>query len=135
MRSRETRFSTSSSSLATCFERKMRLRSGGHALNIWRIGTLALGVSLAMAIAIPVAAQSADFKIGFVDHERVLREAAPAVRAQKKIEQEFSKRDQELQAMSKQLKGLQDAIEKTGSAMSEADRHNKEREFADLNRE
>jgi outer membrane protein len=104
-------------------------------LKIWRIGTLALCVPLTMAVAIPVAAQSGDFKVGFVDHERVLREAAPAVRAQKKIEQEFSKRDQELQAMSKQLKSLQDAIEKTGSSMSESDRHNKEREFADINRE
>lgn len=104
-------------------------------MNIWRIGTFALGVPLAMMIATPVAAQSGEFKIGFVDHERVLREAAPAVRAQKKIELEFSKRDLELQATSKQLKSLQDAIEKAGSSMSESDRRNKEREFADLNRE
>ena len=98
---------------------------------------LALGlfVPFALLTATPGEAQSADLKIGFVDHERVLREAAPAIKAQKKIELEFSKRDQDLQKLAKQLKDTQDALEKTGSALSDADRRNKEREFADLNRE
>jgi outer membrane protein len=88
-----------------------------------------------MFMASTGAAQSGELKIGFVDHERVLREAAPAVKAQKKIEQEFSKRDQELQRLSKQLKETQDTLEKGGAAQGDADRKNREREFADLNRE
>jgi outer membrane protein len=105
------------------------------ALKSWQNLALVLFVPLALLSAAPGKAQSADLKIGFVDHERVLREAAPAVRAQKKIELEFSKRDQELQRLAKQLKDLQDSLEKAGTALSENDRRNKERDFADLNRE
>jgi len=105
-------------------------------LNYRQIGAIVLFVPFAMLLmASTGAAQSAELKIGFVDHERVLREAAPAVKAQKKIEQEFSKRDQELQRLSKQLKEAQDTLEKSGAGLTDADRKNKEREFADLNRE
>jgi len=65
----------------------------------------------------------------------VLRDAAPAVRAQKKIEAEFSKRDQELGKVAEQLKRMQDELEKNGVTMTESQRRNKEREFGDLNRD
>ena len=77
----------------------------------------------------------AENKIGFVNTERVFKEAAPAVRAQKKLEKEFEKRDQELQRMAKQLQGMQENLEKNSVTMSETDRRNKEREFGDLNRD
>lgn len=80
-------------------------------------------------------AVATDFKIGFVNTERVFREAAPAVRAQKKIEQEFAKRDQEMQKMAEQIRKLQENLEKNGVTMPEAERHNKEREFGDLNKD
>ena len=50
-------------------------------------------------------------KIGFVNTERILRDAAPAQRAQKKIEAEFQKRDQELAKVAEQLKRMQDDLE------------------------
>jgi len=74
-------------------------------------------------------------KFGFVNTERILRDAAPAQRAQKKIEAEFSKRDQELAKMSEQLKKQQENLEKNGVTMSDADRQKREREMNDLNRE
>jgi outer membrane protein len=77
----------------------------------------------------------AEGKIGFVNTERVLRDAVPAVRAQKKIEAEFSKRDQELGKVAEQLKKMQDDLEKNGVTMPESQRRNKEREFGDLNRD
>jgi outer membrane protein len=77
----------------------------------------------------------AENKIGFVNTERIFKEAAPAVRAQKKLEKEFEKRDQELQRMAKQLQGMQENLEKNSVTMSETDRRNKEREFGDLNRD
>jgi len=48
--------------------------------------------------ALPAAAQAPQppSKFGFVNTERILREATPAQRAQKKIEAEFKKRDEEL---------------------------------------
>ena len=74
-------------------------------------------------------------KFGFVNTERILRDAVPAVRAQKKIEAEFQKRDQELAKLAEQLKRLQDEIEKNSVTMSETQRRGKEREFSELNRE
>ena len=74
-------------------------------------------------------------KIGFVNLDRILRDAAPAQAAQKKIEAEFSKRDQELARMAESLKRMQEALEKNSMTMSESERRNKEREFQDANRE
>ncbi|MBE9609398.1 OmpH family outer membrane protein [Chitinilyticum piscinae] len=76
---------------------------------------------------------AADTKIGFVDTERVLREAVPAVRAAKKLEKEFEARRNELQRVSAQGKALQNAIDKGG--ISEAERRNKERDLIKLNQD
>lgn len=74
-------------------------------------------------------------RVGYVNLERILRDSAPAVRAQKKLEVEFAKRDQELGKLADQLKRLQDTLEKNAVTMSESDRSKRDREFADLNRE
>ena len=58
-----------------------------------------------------------------------------AVKAQKRIEAEFSKRDQDLQRMAKQLQGLQETLEKNSVTMSESERRGKEKELNDLSRE
>ena len=74
-------------------------------------------------------------KFGFVNTERILRDAAPAQRAQKKIEAEFQKRDQELARLAEQLKRMQEDLDKNSVTMSESQRRGKEREFGDLQRE
>ncbi len=74
-------------------------------------------------------------KVGFVNTERLLREAPLSVKAQKKLEREFSPREQELQKMAKQARDLQALLDKDGVTMSEMDRKNKERELSTLNRE
>ena len=78
---------------------------------------------------------ASETKIGFVNTEKVLREAAPAVKAQKKIEKEFDKRDQDLQKLAKQLQAAQESLEKNAVTLSETDKRAKERELVDLNRE
>jgi outer membrane protein len=80
-------------------------------------------------------AQSNDFKIGFVSTERLFREAAPALRALKKLEKEFQPRDQELQKMAKQAKDLQTQLEKDGVTMAESERRAKEADLARINRD
>ena len=74
-------------------------------------------------------------KFGFVHTERILRDSAPAVRAQKQIEGEFQKRDRELAGIAEQLKRMQGEIDKDGMTMGESQRRAKEREFGELNRE
>ena len=92
-------------------------------------------VCFALSAFVAASACAADAKIGFVNTERVFRDAAPAVRAQKKIEQEFAKRDQEMHKMSEQIRKLQEDIEKNLATMSETERRSKQREFADLNKD
>ncbi|HUW50177.1 MAG TPA: OmpH family outer membrane protein [Sulfuricella sp.] len=95
---------------------------------------------IAMVLAatmLPLAAASyaADMKIGFVNTERVFREAAPAMKAQKKLEKEFAPRELELQKMAKQAKEMQTHLERDGMTISESERRNKERDLANLNRD
>ena len=93
------------------------------------------------ALAAPAAAQTAAAqppaggKFGFVHTERILRDSAPAVRAQKKIEAEFQKRDRELAGIAAELKRLQAELDKEAMTMSESQRRTKEREFGELNRD
>jgi outer membrane protein len=109
-------------------------------MNLFRFlalaAALASGAALAQdkgGAAAPAAAITGKF--GFVNTERILRDAVPAQRAQKKIEAEFQKRDQELARLADQLKRMQEDMEKNSVTMSETQRRTKEREFADLNRE
>ena len=110
-----------------------------------RTTLLAIVSAIALGSAgLPAAAQQAQqappspavsSKLGFVNTERILRDAGPAQRAQKKIEAEFQKRDQELAKIAEQLKRMQDDLDKNSMTMGETQRRNREREFADLNRE
>ncbi|MBA2690123.1 MAG: OmpH family outer membrane protein [Burkholderiales bacterium] len=97
-----------------------------------RIFAVALCAALLAGASGVIAAEQ---KIGFVSTERIFREAAPAQRAQKKLEKEFAARDAELQKMAKQAQALQSQIEKEGVTLPEADRRNKERELANLQRD
>jgi outer membrane protein len=81
--------------------------------------------------ALPAAAQ---LKIGFVNTERVFREAAPAKRAQQKLEREFAARNQELGKIEKQGRDLQSELERENVTMPEATRREKERQLADISR-
>ena len=73
-------------------------------------------------------------KIGFVNTERVFREAAPAKRAQQVLEREFSARNAELGKIEKQGRDLQGELERDNVTMSDAVRREKERQLADASR-
>jgi outer membrane protein len=87
------------------------------------------------AAATAATAQAADYKIGFVNTERLFREAAPAKRAQQKLEKEFAARDAEIQKLAKQVRDLQALLEKDGVTMAEAERRNRERDLANMSRD
>jgi len=93
------------------------------------------GALLVALVSTSAWAQGADYKIGFVNTERLFREAAPAKRAQQKLEREFAGRDADIQKLSKQVRDLQALLEKDGVTMAEADRRNKERDLANMSRD
>ena len=91
---------------------------------------------VALMAMVPVAqAVAAEMKIGYVNTQRIFRDAPAAQKAAKKIESEFSKRDQDLQRMAKQLQSMQEGLEKNSVTMSESERRNKERDLNDLSRD
>jgi len=96
---------------------------------------LAAGLIALALVAGACYAQGADYKIGFVNTERLFREAAPAKRAQQKLEKEFAGRDADLQKITKQVRDLQAQLEKDGVTMAENDRRNKERDLANMTRD
>jgi outer membrane protein len=106
-------------------------------LNKTDLQTLIVAAALAAAAFGATAQEKAAVgpKFGFVNTERILRESAPALRAQKKLEAEFQKRDQELARMADQLKRMQDDLDKNAVTMSENQRRTREREFGDMNRD
>jgi outer membrane protein len=92
-------------------------------------------VAILLALAsVSVPAQAAELKIGFVNTERVFREAAPARRAQQKLEREFAARNQDLAKVEKQGRDLQTELERENATISEAQRREKERQLADISR-
>ncbi|HMV17955.1 MAG TPA: OmpH family outer membrane protein [Zoogloea sp.] len=96
-----------------------------------------IGISTLAGVLLAVFAQTAaaEVKVGFVNSDRIMKEAVPAKKAQQKLEKEFEKRDQDLQRMAKQLQGMQEGLEKNGVTMAEGEHRAKEREFNDLNRD
>jgi outer membrane protein len=94
-------------------------------------GVLTLIVCLLPMLSV----QAQESKIGFVSTERIFREAAPAKAAQAKIEQEFSRRDKELQEMAARLKGMSDKLDKEAAVLSESDRLKRQRDLGDLDKD
>ena len=93
-----------------------------------------LVAAAALALSVPfVGAQ--ELKIGYVNSERVLREAAPAKAAQAKLESEFSKREKELADQAARLKANADKFEKDAPTLSESERTRRQREIVDQDRE
>jgi outer membrane protein len=93
--------------------------------------TVLLGVFL-----LPFApAHAQESKIGFVSTERIFREAAPAKAAQAKIEQEFSRRDKDLQDMAARLKSMSEKLDKDTAILTESDRIKRQRELSDLDKD
>lgn len=88
---------------------------------------------LCTLLALAGTVQAADLKIGYINTERVYREAAPAVIAQKKLEKEFAVREQELKRLAARGKELEAAIARNRN--NESERKAQERELASVERE
>jgi outer membrane protein len=74
-------------------------------------------------------------KIGYVNSERVLREATPAKAAQEKLQAEFGKRERELADQAARLKASADKLEKDAPTLAEAERTRRQRELVELDRD
>jgi len=81
------------------------------------------------------AASAQELKIGYVNSDRVLRDAAPAKAAQAKLEAEFSKREKDLNELANKLKAASDRLDKDAPTLGEAERTRRQRELVDQDRD
>lgn len=92
--------------------------------------------ALACAMLVPAAqAQTQEAKIGFVNTERIFREATPAKSAQVKIDQEFSRREKELQESAARLKTMSEKLDRDVAVIAEGERIKRQREVTDLDKD
>lgn len=87
------------------------------------------------AVLWTAAASAQELKIGYVNSERVLREATPAKAAQSKLEAEFSKREKDLNEQGARLKAAAEKLDKDAPALSEAERTRRQRELVEQDRD
>ena len=99
------------------------------------VAVLAAASTMAHAQSAAQPGAALPYKIGFVNTEKLFREAAPAKRAQAKLEREFAARDADLQRLTKQVRDLQQQLDKDGPTMGETERRNKERDLANQTRD
>jgi outer membrane protein len=92
-------------------------------------------VAVALAAAALGTAQAQELKIGYVNSERVLREASPAKAALARMESDFSKRDKDLNDQGAKLKAAADKLEKDAPTLSEAERNRRQRELVEQDRD
>ena len=96
----------------------------------------ALAVTLSIcALALASHAMAQDLKIGYVNSERLLREAAPAKAAQAKLEAEFGRREKELVDLRNRIKAAADKLEKEALTLPESERLKRQRELLEQDRD
>ena len=93
-------------------------------------------VILAMGFASMASVAAAqEFKIGFINTDRIFRDANSAKTAQAKLEQEFQRREKELNDQGAQIKAAADKLEKEAPTLAEAQRNSRQKQLTDQDRD
>lgn len=98
-------------------------------------GVARFATAAALMLAAAHGAHAQEMKIGFVNSDRVLREATLAKAAQTRLETEFSKRQKDGEDAANKLKAAADKLDKDAPTLSEAERNRRQRELVDQDRE
>ena len=86
-----------------------------------------------LTIGMPLWAE--DFRVGFINTDRIFREANTAKVAQTKLEQEFSKREKELVDLGNNIKTASDKFEREAPTLSETQRNLRQKQLMDQDRD
>lgn len=92
-------------------------------------------VLLLGALAGVAHAQAQEFRVGFVNTDRIFREANSAKQAQSKLEQEFSRREKELNELGAALKTASERFEREAPTLTEQQRGQRQKALIDQDRE
>ena len=100
---------------------------------IYRKRVLTALVLTAASLTLPAFAQ--DFKIGFINTDRIFRDANSAKAAQAKLEQEFSRREKDLNDLGLQIKAAADKLDKDAPTLSESQKTTRQKQIVDQDRD
>ncbi|MDF1484008.1 OmpH family outer membrane protein [Ramlibacter sp. H39-3-26] len=95
---------------------------------------IALAMSLGL-LAAAASAQADEFRAGFVNTDRIFREANTAKAAQAKLEQEFSRREKDLIDLGNTLKAASDKFEREAPTMAESQRTARQKQLVEQDRD
>jgi outer membrane protein len=80
-------------------------------------------------------AQAEEFRVGYVNTDRIFKEANTAKSAQTKLEQEFSRREKELVDLGNSLKTAADKFEREAPTLPESQRVTRQKQLVDSDRD
>jgi outer membrane protein len=80
-------------------------------------------------------AQAEEFRIGFINTDRIFKEANTAKQAQTKLEQEFSKREKDLESSGTTLKSSVEKFEREAPTLSESQRVSRQKQLGEQDRD
>ena len=98
-------------------------------MNVSPFPLLRAGALVAIAGLLAFSAAAQEFRIGFVNTDRIFREASLAKSAQAKLEQEFLRREKEVQNMAAQLKTASEKFEREAPTLAESQRVVRQRQL------
>jgi outer membrane protein len=87
------------------------------------------------ALAFGAQVQAQDFRVGFVNTDRIFREANTAKAAQAKLEQEFARREKDLNELGTSLKAASERFEREAPTLAESQRGQRQKSLIDQDRE
>jgi outer membrane protein len=94
-----------------------------------------LGIAAVVLATAGVGAYAQEFRAGFVNTDRIFREANSAKAAQSKLEAEFSKREKDLVDLGNSLKAASDKYEREAPTLAESQRVSRQKQIVDQDRE
>lgn len=98
-------------------------------MNASLFSAIRAGGLMLIASVMATSAWAQEFRIGFVNTERVFREATLAKTAQAKLEQEFLRREKEVQTLAAQLKTASEKFEREAPTLAESQRVIRQRQL------
>lgn len=87
---------------------------------------------LACMLVVSLNAHAAELKIGYVQVDKLLKEAPQTAESGKKLEREFNPRSLELEKMNNQISAIETVLENESVTLTSAERRSKQRQATNL---
>jgi outer membrane protein len=100
-----------------------------------KLSQLLVAASCALSAFGAASVSAQEFRIGFVNTDRIFREANMAKSAQTKLEAEFSRRERDLVTLGEKLRVDSEKFEKDAPTLSESQRNTRQRTLVEQDRD